>query len=388
MWGFVILESIGFLLPSMRAEFGLSPIQEGLLGSAPRIGSMVLAIPFGWLLSRMRPKLLTSLSLFAGALLVFFQGWAPFLFFLFLGRLLYGIASIAREPARALLTRQWVPPKEIVIVNALMSFLFGIVAIGFILTPIILELLDDSWRNTMYLFGAVSLGLAVLWQAVGKERRTDTYEEEMKSQRGNPLASLKRYKELWMLGLMMAGTSVTWTAFATFWPSYVLEEYDMSLSTAGFVLATGGLVSAVAGVGVGILVARVGRKRQILLVTGLILVVPHALMLWTGSVPILIGLQLIAGLGWTFYPVTMTIPFELSRIKPREIAVAVGFIETLTWIGMFIGPLLAGGIQEVTGDLRLALLVCSFFSITLTIGGFMLPRAWDKPVEEMQPAHA
>ena len=388
VWGFVVMESIGFLLPSMKEELGLSPIQEGLIGAAPRIGSMILAIPFGWLLSRMRPKLLTSLSLFIGALLIFFQGWAPFFFYLFLGRLLFGIASIAREPARALLMRQWVPPKEVVIVNALMSFLFGIVAIGFILTPIILEWLDNSWRDTFYLYGALSLGLAVLWQVLGKERHTVTFEEEMKSQIRNPLRSIMKYKDLWTVGLMMGGTSVTWTAFATFWPGYMEDTYDMSLTTVGYIIGTGGLVSSVAGVGVALLVVYSGRKRQVLLLTGLLLVGPHIVMLWTGSVPILIGVQLIAGLGWAFYPVAMTVPFELSRIKPREIAVAIGFMETLTWIGMFIGPLLAGGIEEVTDDRRLALFVCSFFVLTLTFGGLLLPRSWDKPVQEIQPAHA
>ncbi|MCH9036790.1 MAG: MFS transporter, partial [Chloroflexi bacterium] len=135
VWGYVFLGSLGFLLPSMREELGLSPIQEGLLGSAPPVANMILGIPFGWFLSRFRPKLLTSISFFAAAGLVFFQGWAPVFIILLLGRFLYGVVSIAREPARVLLIRQWIPPNEVVIANALANFLWGIVGVGFVLTP-------------------------------------------------------------------------------------------------------------------------------------------------------------------------------------------------------------------------------------------------------------
>ena len=47
VFGFIVLESLGLLLPSINKEFHLSPIEVGLLGSAPRIGTMVLAIPAG-----------------------------------------------------------------------------------------------------------------------------------------------------------------------------------------------------------------------------------------------------------------------------------------------------------------------------------------------------
>ena len=147
IWTYVVLGSLGFLLPSMRAELGLSPIQEGFLGSAPQVANILLAIPFAWFLTRYRPKLVGSISFFGAAALVFFQGWAPYFFLILLGRVLYGAAATAREPARVLLIRQWIPPNEIVIANSMANLLWGIVGLGFIAVPVVLELLDDSWRK-------------------------------------------------------------------------------------------------------------------------------------------------------------------------------------------------------------------------------------------------
>ena len=45
--GFMVLSTLGILLPSVSEELGLSPSQQGLLGSAAYWGNLVLAIPHG-----------------------------------------------------------------------------------------------------------------------------------------------------------------------------------------------------------------------------------------------------------------------------------------------------------------------------------------------------
>lgn len=384
VWSYIVIGTLGFLLPSMREELDLRPIQEGFLGAAPQAANLMFAILFGWLLSSYGPKLLTSLSFFLGAGLTFFQGWAPVFAILLLGRFLYGVTSIAREPARILLVRQWIPANEIVIANAFVNFFYGIVGIGFVLTPVLLKLLDNSWRNTLHVFGIVSLVLAVLWHLIGKERSTPEYEQQLRSQDVNPLRTIGRYKELWILAFGMMGTGVSFSAFSIFWPSFVLDKYDISLTMSALVMGVGGGISAFTGFGVGFLVRKIGRKRQMLSLSGLVLAVTSAALLWTGSIPILLLLFALQSFGWSFFPIIMTIPFELPGIKPREVAVAATFLETILWIGALIGPILAGAIQDTSGDLRLGLMVTGLSAVTMTIGSYRLPQAWDKPPAEPQ----
>ena len=378
IWSYVLLGSLGFLLPSMREELGLSPIQEGFLGSAPQVANVLLAIPFGWLLTRFRPKLISSISFFAAAALVFFQGWAPFFLLLLFGRVLYGAASMAREPARVLLIRQWIPPNEIVIANSLANFLWGIVGLGFVATPLILALLDNSWRNTLHVFGAVSLVMAVAWQLFGKERITPEYEAQHRDQETSSLRVIFRYKEVWVLALGMVGVGVNFSAFSTFWPSFRLDEYGMSLTASATAMAVGGAFTSVAGLGVGLMVSRIGRKRQVLFVSGIIITATSPALLWVGSYPVLFMIFIVQSVGWSFFPVLMTIPFELPGIKPREVAVVTAFVYTIVWIGAFVGPIFAGVVQEVSGSQRAGLLITGLAPLTLIIAAILLPRVWDR----------
>ena len=148
----------------------------------------------------------------------------------------------------------------------------------------------------------------------------------------------------------------------------------MSLTTTAIMMAVSGAVSAVAGLGLGFLVRRVGKKRLLLFLTGTVMALSSVALLWTGSFSLLIILSVINGFSWTFFPITSTIPFELEGIKPREVAVAMSFQMTAMWAGTVVGPVLAGFLVEASGDLKLALTVTSLFSLLLAVSGILLPR--------------
>ena len=105
---------------------------------------------------------------------------------------------------------------------------------------------------------------------------------------------------------------------------------------------------------------------------GMLTVVSSIGMVSTGSLPLLILFLGINGLGVLFYPIIMTVPFELLRIKPREIAVAAVVILTLTWAGGLVGPVLAGLLQEATDDLSKALVITSLCDLTMVVTGLLL----------------
>ena len=97
------------------------------------------------------------------------------------------------------------------------------------------------------------------------------------------------------------------------------------------------------------------------------------------SLPLLMVFSFVNGLSWTFFPITSTIPYELSGIKPREIAVAMSFQMTAMWAGTVIGPVLAGFVHDTSGDLKLALMITSLCPLLLAAAGFLLPRRLDTP---------
>ena len=84
---FMVLNTLGILLPAISADLSLSPSQQGLLGSASHWGNIALAIPLSWATSRLSPKWLTAGALAMATACLFLQSWAPVFIVLLAGRL-------------------------------------------------------------------------------------------------------------------------------------------------------------------------------------------------------------------------------------------------------------------------------------------------------------
>ncbi|MFQ5933418.1 MAG: MFS transporter [Dehalococcoidia bacterium] len=384
---FLILFNLGVLLPSISEDLDLSPSEQGWLGSSAILANLAFSLPLGWLVSRLNAKLVTTVTLVAAAFFLFVQGWAPVFAVLLVGRVLFGIAGVAREPARAMLTQQWIPSREIVLMNGLLNGTIGVaIAIGFFLTPFMLLWFDDDWRIALYIYAVATLVVAVAWHLLGKERITPSYRQQARSQKGTPLGSLFRYRELWAMGVGLAGANLLWMAFITFWPTQMLDDYDVSLVSSGALMAVSGLVSAVFGLIFSLAMMKRDIGRWVLMLCGVLITSTSAGMVMTGSLPLLVLMSLFNGVGWSFFPIMMTLPFKLPGIKPREIAVAVAFYEMAIWAGGAVGPALAGILQEATDDLRLTLVVLSFFGLCLTLGAVFLPTmGWREIAPELAP---
>ena len=370
---FMVLNTLGILLPAISADLDLSPSQQGLLGSASHWGNIALAIPLSWATSRLSPKWLTAATLLMATGCLFLQSWAPVFIVLLAGRLLFGISNIAQMPARALLTRQWFPPREVIYLNGLSNVLFGlVVGGGLVLAPVILDLTDGDWRATLRIFGLYLAGITLLWTFVGRER-TNVADQDVVAERGlDVLKGALGHRDLWIGGLGFAGATMSFGAFLAFYPTLMLEEFDISLRLSGMILALGVVVGGIGGIGIAWAASTHGREGNYLQVLGILMIGTNLGMVLTGSVPALFVLSFFNGVAWAFFPILVTIPFHLPGIKPRELAVAFAFTMMMTSVGTSLGPLFTGYLQEGLDDLKMALFLISFTSISLILAGSTL----------------
>lgn len=381
----MVVNTLGILLPSISAELDLSPTQQGMLGSAAFWGNLVLAIPLSWWASKFRPKILTAVTLVLGTIFIVLQGVAPVFIVLILGRLAFGITVLAREPARAHLIRQWFTPNEAVIANSISNVLFGIiVGGGLVLTPILLGSINNDWRAVLYLFAGVFSVLAVIWLILGRERQAEVQPVLGERPQGNLIRSTMAYREIWIAGLGFAGASISWAAFLNFYPTLMLNEYQIPLRWSGGILALGIFMGGPSGLIAGYYVARKGKRRLILQAFGLIMVLSYVGMILTSSLPSLFFFSFLNGIAWGFFPILYSVPFVLPRIRAREVAIGVSFLTFSLSSGSVLGSLLAGVLQEVLGDLSLTLLILSFGGISLSIAGTILHLDSPAVVEETE----
>ena len=370
---FMVLNTLGILLPAISADLDLSPSQQGLLGSASHWGNIALAIPLSWATSRLSPKWLTAATLLVATGCLFLQSWAPVFIVLLAGRLLFGISNIAQMPARALLTRQWFPPREVIYLNGLSNVLFGlVVGGGLVLAPVILDLTNGDWRATLRIFGRYFAGITLLWTLVGSER-TNVADQDVVAEKGLDVVKVAlRHRDLWIGGLGFAGATMSFGAFLAFYPTLMLEEFDISLRLSGMILALGVVVGGIGGIGIAWAASTHGREGNYLQVLGILMICTNLGMVLTGSVPALFVLSFFNGVAWAFFPILVTIPFHLPGIKPREVAVAFAFTMMMTSVGTSLGPLFTGYLQEGLDDLKMALFLISFTSISLILAGSTL----------------
>ena len=384
--GFMVLSTLGILLPAISADLQISPLQQGLLGSSALWGNIALAIPLSWWTSRYGPKALTSVTLILGTAALFLQGWAPTFAVLVAGRLAFGITVMARQPARVSLTQQWFAPREVVFVNSVQNLLFGlVVGGGLAASPMILAAFGNDWRATLNVFAGLFVVLTISWMILGRERRTPEHpgrQEPQQIRETGVVRGALGYRDLWVQGFGFVGATLCWSAFLAFYPTLMLNTYQLSLQWSGAILALGVFVGGAAGLGLGYVVMNKGHGKLILQVMGILMPVTYLGMIMTGSIPILIGLTLLNGVAWGFWPILFTVPFHLPGIRPRQVAVAVAFTTMMSSVGIALGPLTAGLLQEAMGNLQQALSIISLTGLSLTAAGMFLRTGTLVNVEE------
>ena len=385
--GFMIMSTIGILLPAISAELSLSPFQQGMLGSAAYWGNMALAIPMGWWTSRFAPKILTTITMILGTLSLVAQAVSPVFAVLILGRVAFGISVVARQPARAFLTQQWFPARQVVLVNSISNAMFGLVVGGGVAaSPFILMALGDSWRFTLFSFVGLFAVMTILWMIFGRERVTSEYRQRLASQDASILKGTLRYRDLWIGGLGFVGATTAWSSFLSFYPTLMLETHQMPLFWSGGILALGIFMGGICGLGFGWIVMVSDRGRTILLTTGATMAATFMAMTLTGSIPILLVLTFVNGIAWGFWPVLYSVPFHLPGIRPREVAVGLAFIQMSSSAGITLGPLATGLLQQATDDLGLSLAIVSFASLSLCMAGLVMKHGLSGRVPSPEPA--
>lgn len=371
---FMVMSTLGILLPSISKpdELGLSPSQQGLLGSSAFWGAFGLGIPLSWWASRFPPKGLTTFTLAIAVLCLLLQGWAPGFLLLIVGRLVFGLAILGRDAARALLIHQWFPQREIILVNSLSNGLYGIIVGGGLLaTPFVLSAFDDDWRAVFYIFAGLFAVLTVSWMLLGKERVPHKEVRKLGTWATGVSLRALTHMDLWLAAFGFMGSTLALGAFLNFLPTLLLDTYQISLEWSGAILFVTTIIGGLAGIGVGYIVTVTNWRNPVLHALGILMTLSFLGMTMTGSIPLLLFLSFLNGVAWGFWPVLGSVPFQLPGIKPREMAVGLAFMTSGTAMGVVLGPMIAGFLQEVT-DLKSALFIVSFASLSLNVAGTFL----------------
>ena len=363
--------SFGLLLPEIRDEFSLSLSQGGWLGSSVRVGNVLVTLPAGFLLTRFRPLKVVIASLILGTVLTLLHGLATGFFFFLLARIAFGISFSVRNPARAMLIQQWFPLREVPLAQGIIIGLIGVAEFAALYgTPLILEATGD-WRAAYYIFTVFAAFTALYWIILGRERPMPAAES---SGTAGPPSAILGHPILWIAGLGAFCATFNWISLATFWPTFMLDDNGVALTTSGFLFGVGSLVTIPLAIGIGWLGPRIRARRTLFMVSGLVMTVTCVGLLYTTDFWVLLAFMVGFGVSWGYIPLVLALPFEIPRISQREIAVASALLTMLFLAGGIVGPVVVGTISDLTGSTRTALLVGALTPIGIIVSSPFITR--------------
>mgnify|MGYP001345238124 CR=1 FL=1 len=203
-------------------------------------------------------------------------------------------------------------------------------------TPFLQVAFSNDWRMTLFCFCGFSGVMTIMWALVGRERPKQENLPPGTQPHTLNLKVVLRHKLLWMGGLGFVGANLTGSCFLAFYPTLMLDRYHLSLHYSTLILSLNWVVGGIAALIVGQIDADWKKLSKILYVCGCTLPASYILLTLTDSLPLLLTLSAVNGLGWGFFPVLLTVTFHLPGIRIREVPIAHAFLFTTISLGHWV----------------------------------------------------
>jgi MFS family permease len=355
-FNFIDRQILAILLPEIKAEFAVDDKVLGFLaGPAFAVLYATLGIPIAFLADRSNRRNLIALALAIWSGMTALSGMANTVFQLVLARVGVGIGEAGCSPPAHSMIADYYPPEHRSTAMGLYTLgISGGIMIAYLAGGWVAE--NIGWREAFFIVGIPGLVLALIVRFTIREPVRGTSENRSDSGHRPGIITVARYLLLRKSFLHMAAgaglASFSGYAFLSFYPSFLIRSFSMSLSTIGVYL---GLILGIAGglgfAGGGYIADRFGRKSHSLALRAVAI---SLLAAWIFTFPVYLAGSARMSLMYFVVPaifsnvyLATTFAHTQSLVPLRMRAVASGLILFLiNIIGLGLGPQLAGILSD------------------------------------------
>jgi MFS family permease len=339
-------------MPVIMDAFQLSLGQAGWLMSVFALTGLLLSLPVGILLQKYGPKKLGLVALgcltIGATLGALSKDPGPLLLSRVIEGCGMGLIAIVAPAAIAM----WFPPER---QGIPMGIWATWVPVGTVITYLLAPgmAVGLGWQSVWWLGAVFSLLILIIyaifmrlppWMEVAwRENAKTSIIVEFKTS----LKLLKK-RSIWLLGLVFGCFTLVFMGFGTYFPTFLSDVRDYSLSQAAFVSSISTLVVLVSAPLAGWLSDRVGSRRLVLSIPylgiAILFIFPYIIVGWQIYI-FMILLGLIAG---AIPTATFAAAPEVMK-KPELAGLGMAVVMLGQNLGMFIGPILFGILVENLG---------------------------------------
>ncbi|MGN6035148.1 MFS transporter [Brevibacterium casei] len=367
--------NLSIAMPALSDELNLTTGQQGLLLSAFGWTYAVMQLPGGWLVDRIRPRVLYASCLVLWSLATLFMGMAGGFAALIILRLLVGGFEAPAYPINNKVATTWFPESER---GRVIAFYTSGQFIGLALLTPVLSWLQTvlTWHWVFILTGVVGIVWAGIWWLVYREPRDKSGINQAEidfisaggglvdadrstSQKAKPklswadIAVVLSKRKLWGIYIgQFCLTSTLWF-FLTWFPTYLVDYRGMDYVQSGF-MASLPFIAALVGVLLSgwvsdFMVKRgrsLGAARKIPIITGLALTVFMLGANFTDSSGLVIVFMSIAFFGNGFASITWSL---VSALAPaRLLGLTGGMFNFIGNLSSIATPIVIGFLVSAT----------------------------------------
>lgn len=361
---------------TIAAEFGLGPIQMGLLLSAFMWPYALANLPSGWIVDKMGPKKIFTYATILWSIATIIGGCAVGFKSMYASRVLLGIAEAPFFICGAKVAQKWFTDEERAFPTSIYNM--GPQIANAIAPPLLtLVMINSGWRPMFIGLGVFGFLVTFVWLKFYKDKE-DTSVQAEKVVKNNEVENTKvswailfKHPSTWAMMMGNFGINYTFWVFLTWLPGYLRTARGLSLMKTGW-MASIPFIAGMFGVPLGgflsdYLIKKKGftpiKARKTIIVCAAILAaaavapVPYVKDINTAIMLLSIGFfasSMPPGVFWT-------LP---SDVAPYKLVGSLGAIQNFAgYIGATFAPIITGIIIAKTNSYNLVFVVSSMFCL-------------------------
>ncbi len=373
------------VLAPMQVGLGLDNTQAGLLATANLVGYLLLSLIGGALASRFGPRVVITTGLALTGLGMLFTGLAGGFLTAALWRAVTGVGSGASNvPVMGLLS-SWFGARRrglatgIAVSGSSLALMF----VGPVVPRILAGNAADGWRDCWFLFGGITLLLALSGLVLLRNRPSEKGLRPLGEDRGEERAeggkgglawgSVYRSPKVWHLGMVYVAFGFSYIIYVTFFVKFLIAEAGYTRQGAGDLFMVVGWCSLFCGLLWGGVSDVIGRRRALMIVYVIQAASFGLFALWQDTVGLTISAVLFGVTAWSIPAIMAATCGDV--LGPRLAPAALGFITLFFGIGQAAGPGVAGAMADATGSFSSAFLLAAAVALLGFAGSWLLPSA-------------
>jgi len=336
------------LFDEISKELGLNLVQVGWVWGITALAGILTGLVGGTLGDRFGTKRVLAVSCILGGMTCALRGLSSDYVTLIVTSFLFGLVPASIPVNVHKVCGIWFSGRRLGFANGIVSvgmalgFMLGSALSASILSPWL-----GGWRQVLYLYGANSLIMGILWSftqaspvSTGAQTR---HESKVSLKKGIPYVA--RIRNIWFVGLAMLGINACIEGTLGYLPLY-LRRIGWPETNADAALATFHGISLIAAIPIALLSDRLGSRRKMLMAATLMTAAGIGLLAFSSGSLVWLGVCVAGVVRDGFMAILMTMIIEVKAIGAKYAGTAIGFVMIFSRTGNLISPPLGNSLAE------------------------------------------